>query len=63
FRSEEARFYDLEDPASGAFAGLLSSNDARSEGNNITIASRMNNDFPDNSVEFDISPPTGDAPF
>jgi replicative DNA helicase len=63
FRSEEARFYDLEDPASGVFAGLLSSNDARSEGNNITIASRMNNDFPDNSVEFDISPPAGDAPF
>ena len=55
FRSEEARFYYL-DYTEAAMP-------ARSETGNITIGSRMNNDFPNNAAEFDLSPPKGEMPF
>lgn len=60
FRNEEARFYDLEDPDIAAFADSAATPTIAER---VTFSSRMNNDFPANTAEFDIFPKGGDVPF
>ena len=53
FRNEEARFYDVEDPDIAAFANN-DDNPTIAESTRKTFSSRMNNDLPANTAEFDI---------
>ncbi|MDR1339188.1 MAG: replicative DNA helicase [Prevotellaceae bacterium] len=62
FRSEEAKFYDLEDPGMSVMPQLSSAHTVGSKMNNdFSSVISSNNSFPDNSSEFDIK--DTNAPF
>ncbi|MDR1594125.1 MAG: replicative DNA helicase [Prevotellaceae bacterium] len=62
FRSEEAKFYDLEDPGISSLVQTNSAHTISSKMNNdFSTDSIQNNSFPDNISEFDIENP--EAPF
>jgi replicative DNA helicase len=63
FRKEEAKFYDLEDPGVLVAPQLLGAHTVGSKMNNdFSAGTSSNNNFPDNSSEFDVKYTT-DTPF
>jgi replicative DNA helicase len=64
FRREEAKFYDLEDPGIAAMPHSLSAHTIGSKMNNdFSTVTFSNNNFPDNSSEFDVKNTDTDVPF